>query len=259
MDRENVPPWTAPDVPSDAPPSFARDGAGALVAVATYNERENLPQLVDRIFQFLPRAHLLVVDDGSPDGTGDWVDERAAADPRVRCLHRAGKLGLGTATIAGLRHALQNGYACAITMDADFSHDPRHLPELMETLARGADVAIGSRYVDGGRIEGWPWQRRWISRCVNGFARRWLRLPVRDTSGAYRAYRAEILRRVALETVRAKGYAVFEELLFVLRRAGARFEEVPITFVDRQFGQSKVSWREAVRSLWHLVTLPFRR
>jgi dolichol-phosphate mannosyltransferase len=177
----------------------------------------------------------------------------------VRCLHRAGKLGLGTATIAGLRHALQNGYACAITMDADFSHDPRHLPELMEALARGADVAIGSRYVDGGRIEGWPWQRRWISRCVNGFARRWLRLPVRDTSGAYRAYRAEILRRVALETVRAKGYAVFEELLFVLRRAGARFEEVPITFVDRQFGQSKVSWREAVRSLWHLVTLPFRR
>ena len=240
-------------------PSFTRHGAGTLVVVATYNERENLPQLVERIFQFAPQAHLLVVDDNSPDGTGAWVDARSAEDTRVRCLHRAGKLGLGTATIVGLRYALHHGYACVITMDADFSHDPRHLTELLESLAAGADVAIGSRYVAGGRVEGWPWPRRWMSRGVNGFARHWLRLPVRDTSGAFRAYRTDILRRVELQQVRAKGYAVFEELLFVLRRSGARFREVPITFVDRQFGQSKVSPGEAVRSLWHLVTLPLRR
>jgi dolichol-phosphate mannosyltransferase len=230
-----------------------------LIAVATYNEIENLPALVEAIFHQLPDAHILVVDDQSPDGTGAWCDRYAATDPRLQCLHRAGKLGLGSATIAGLRHAVDHGYRYVVTMDADLSHDPRDLPRLLEAMeadpAAPLDVAIGSRYVPGGGVEGWPLRRRWMSRAINRFARWWLRLPVLDTSGAFRCYRTEALARLDLGRFRSRGYSVFEELLWQLARHGARMAELPITFVDRRHGQSKITLREAVRSLAQIISL----
>lgn len=230
-----------------------------LVTLATYNEIENLPRLVDAIFAAVPQVELLVIDDNSPDGTGRWCDERAATDPRVHCLHRAGKLGLGTATIAGLQYGIDHGYDQVLNMDADFSHHPRHLPALLAAMEPPAgprpDVAIGSRYVPGGGIEGWPWKRHLMSRGVNAYARTLLRLPVRDTSGAFRCYRTEILRRLDFGRVVSRGYSFQEEILWHLRRAGARFVEVPITFADRERGQSKINSREAYAALWILLRL----
>src|SRR3990170_2264451 len=158
-----------------------------LVALATYNEIENLPRLTEEILRVLPTADLLVVDDNSPDGSGRWCDERAASEPRLSCLHRAGKLGLGSATLDAIRYAVAHDYDVIVTMDADWSHDPAHLPELVAATAH-ADVAIGSRYVEGGAIEGWPRHRRLLSRAMNRLSRPMLRLPIQDTSGAFRAY-----------------------------------------------------------------------
>jgi dolichol-phosphate mannosyltransferase len=226
-----------------------------LVILATYNEINNLPGLVDAIEQVLPHADVLVIDDNSPDGTGRWCDDRTAADSRLKCVHRAGKLGLGTATIVGLRHAIENDYELAVTMDADWSHDPQFLPAIVAATER-ADVAIGSRYCAGGAIEGWPLHRRLMSSCMNGLTRRMLRLPVRDASGAFRAYRVAALKRINLEDVRATGYAYLEEMLWDLDQAGATFVEIPITFRDRRAGSSKVSLGEAkakVSTLWRLA------
>lgn len=225
-----------------------------LVALATYNEVENLPGLVDAILRVLPTADLLVVDDNSPDGSGRWCDQRAASEPRLQCLHRAGKLGLGSATLEAIRWAIAHDYDVIVTMDADWSHDPAHLPELVAATAH-ADVAIGSRYVAGGKIEGWPRVRRLLSRGLNRFSRVLLRLPVQDTSGAYRAYRVAKLREVELDEVRAVGYAYLEEILWHLAQADAVFAEVPITFRQRRAGRSKVNLREAAGKLATLVRL----
>lgn len=219
-----------------------------LVVIATYDEIDNLPQLVEAILGLGLELELLVIDDNSPDGTGRWVDERAATEPRLQCLHRAGKLGLGTATLAGLRHALEHNFDFALTLDADFSHPPSRVPALLTGMDGGpqpVDVMIGSRYVKGGGIDGWPWMRRVMSLSVNGFARFMLGLPVRDCSGAFRCYRTDVLRRIDLNDVRATGYAYLEELLWRLHRAGARFAETPITFTDRTRGKSKITWQEA--------------
>jgi dolichol-phosphate mannosyltransferase len=230
-----------------------------LIIVSTYNEIENLPGLVDAILHELPDCHVLVIDDNSPDGTGRWCDQRAATELRLRCLHRPGKQGLGTATVAGLRYGLDHGYPLLITMDADWSHDPRYLPQLvdgMQTPSGGAvDVLIGSRYVPGGGVRGWPLRRRLMSRAINAFSRWWLGLDVHDTSGALRCYRSDCLRRLDLSRVRSEGYSVFEELLWRLTRAGARCAELPIVFTDRDRGVSKISLREALRSLLQLVRL----
>ena len=228
-----------------------------LVALPTYNEIENLPGLVDEIFRVLPEADVLVVDDNSPDGTGRWCDQRAAVEPRIRCLHRAGKLGLGSATNDALRTAIDGGYDLVVTMDADGSHAPAHLPALIAATAR-ADVAIGSRYTPGGAIDGWPWYRRLLSRLLNGLSRGLLRVPVRDTSGALRVYRVAKLRDVPLARVRSSGYAYLEELLWLLDRAGATFAEVPITFHARQAGRSKINLREVVGKLATLARLGWR-
>jgi len=233
-----------------------------LVAVATYNEIDNLPRLVDAIFRQLPDAELLVVDDNSPDGTGRWCDERAETEPRLRCLHRSGKLGLGTATIAAMRYAIEHGYAYLLTLDADFSHPPERIPALMAGMTgqggEPADVMIGSRYVAGGAIRGWPRRRRLMSRAVNLYARLLLGLAVRDCSGAFRCYRTSLLRRLDLAAVRSRGYSFFEEILWHLKRAGARMAETPITFVDRQHGSSKINRREVVSALWILFRLGVR-
>jgi dolichol-phosphate mannosyltransferase len=227
-----------------------------LVALATYNEIENLPTLVDEILRVLPAADVLVVDDNSPDGTGRWCDERATQEPRLRCLHRPGKQGLGSATLAAARYAMDHDYDLFVTLDADWSHDPAHLPELIRATEH-SDVAIGSRYCPDGRIEGWPWQRRFLSRWVNRLSLVLLRLPVRDSSGAFRAYRVAKLRDVGRDNIQASGYAYLEEILWHLHRAGATFTEVPITFHERRAGRSKINLREAFSKLTTLLRLPF--
>ena len=229
-----------------------------LVALATYNEIENLPGLVDAILKVLPDIEILVIDDNSPDGTGRWCDEQSGNNGRLHCLHRPGKQGLGSATLAGVRWALEHDYDLFVTMDADWSHDPRHLPELIRATDT-ADVAIGSRYCSGGAIEGWPLPRRIMSRAMNTLSRSMLRLPVRDSSGAFRAYRTSALRQIDLAKVEATGYAYLEEILWHLHRAGASFAEVPITFREHRAGQSKISIREAFGKLQTLVRLATKR
>ena len=228
--------------------------ARTLVALATYNEIENLPSLVAEVLRVLPEADVLVVDDNSPDGTGKWCDEQSQVEPRLHCIHRSGKLGLGTATLAAARFAIERDYEIFVTLDADWSHDPKHLAELLSTL-HNADVAIGSRYCSGGEIEGWPMSRRVMSRWVNGLTHLLLRLPVRDASGAFRAYRVAKLRDVRLNDIRATGYSYLEELLWHLHRAGATFAEVPITFRERRAGASKISFREAWGKLGTIIRL----
>jgi dolichol-phosphate mannosyltransferase len=230
-----------------------------LVVVATYNEIENLPSLVDEIFRYLPAADLLVVDDNSPDGTGQWCDDRASADPRLHCLHRAGKLGLGTALIAAMKYALANGYAYVLTMDADFSHQPKCLPALSAGMnpenGPRVDVMIGSRYIPGGGVEGWPLKRHFMSRGVNLYARWLLGLTPKDCSGNYRCYRAETLARLDFDQVLSRGYSLQEEVLWRLKRVGARFGETPIVFVERQRGKSKIDLKEAVSALRIIFSL----
>jgi dolichol-phosphate mannosyltransferase len=230
--------------------------------VATYNEIENLPRLVEEIFQQLPEADLLVIDDNSPDGTGQWCEQRAAEDARVHCLHREGKLGLGTAIIAGMRYGIEHGYRYVLNMDADFSHPPRYLPDLLAGMepqeGPAVDVMIGSRYVPGGGVEGWPLRRHVMSRGVNLYARWLLGLKPKDCSGAFRCYRTELLARLDFDAVRSRGYSFQEEILWHLKRLGARFGETPIVFVDRQQGASKIDARESGAALWVILRLGVR-
>jgi dolichol-phosphate mannosyltransferase len=232
-----------------------RNADKTLITIATYNEVENLPRLVDEVFLYAPQADLLVIDDNSPDGTGQWCDERARQDPRVRCLHRAGKLGLGSATIAGMQHAIEHGYRQMLNMDADFSHDPKYLPDLLAGMEKGVDVMIGSRYVSGGGIEGWPLKRHLMSRGVNLYSRWLLGLKPRDCSGAYRCYRTSLLAKVDFNSIRSRGYSFQEEILWHLKRLGARFGETPITFVDRVRGSSKINSKEAKTALRIILAL----
>ena len=223
-------------------------GARVLVAMATYNERDNLAPLLDEIHAALPAADVLVIDDNSPDGTGALADDRAARDRRIHVLHRAGKLGLGTAILTGMRYALAHDYELFINMDADFSHHPRYLPALLAGMQRH-DVMIGSRYVPGGGTVHWPLSRRFMSAAVNILVRLLLRIRARDTSGGYRCYRVALLRRADLSHLLSYGYSFQEEVLYRLIRAGARVGETPILFEDRRAGASKVNPREVVRSL----------
>ena len=225
-----------------------------LITIATYNEIENLPPLVEEIFTIAPRVDLLVIDDNSPDGTGKWCDQRAATDPRIRCVHRSGKLGLGTATIAGMKYAIEHGYDLVLNMDADFSHHPRYIPALLAGMEQ-ADVMIGSRYVAGGGVKDWPLKRKLMSWGVNTYARLLLGLSPRDCSGAFRCYSVELLKRIDFDSIRSRGYSFQEEILWVLKRAGARFGETPILFADRERGQSKINGREALAALWIIFRL----
>jgi dolichol-phosphate mannosyltransferase len=219
-----------------------------LVSTATYNERDNLQPLVTEILKVMPGAEVLVIDDNSPDGTGRLADELAAADPRVHVLHRAGKLGLGSAILAGMRFAMDQGYDLYVNMDADFSHHPRYLPNMIAGMAKN-DVMIGSRYIRGGGTENWPLVRRAISMSVNTLTRILMRLPARDTSGGYRCYRVSKLREVRFDRMISRGYSFQQEFLYRCRQAGCRIGETPIIFADRRAGTTKVNTREAVRSL----------
>jgi len=233
--------------------------ARTLVAIATYNERENLAPLVQAILAHrIPDLGILVVDDASPDGTGQLADQLAAEHPQVAVLHRHGKLGLGTAHVAAMRFAAERGCDHLLTMDADFSHDPRYLPDL---LARKdtCDLVIGSRYVPGGGVRNWGLARRLMSWGANTYVRLGLGLKPRDSSGAYRCYRVSTLRRVDLEGVVATGYAFQEEILYRLQLLGARIEEVPILFEDRRRGQTKMSLREIAGLFLTVLRLRWRR
>ncbi|QDV50487.1 polyprenol monophosphomannose synthase [Gimesia fumaroli] len=225
-----------------------------LVTLCTYNERENLELLIPEIHNFLPEAHILVIDDNSPDGTGEYAKELGQADSRIHSIHRTGKLGLGTATIAGFRYAIENKYDLVLNLDADFSHPPRFMPDLVEAT-READVAIGSRYVPGGKIEGWGPKRYFMSGAINWYARLLLRLKSRDCSGSFRCYRVPKLAEIDFDLLRAKGYAFQEEILYRCRRVGCTFKEVPFTFEERRFGSSKINMGEAFSALWVMFVL----
>jgi dolichol-phosphate mannosyltransferase len=247
---------TASPVPSRLD-SAAAQGSGAWVVLPTYNEAENLAGIAAAILGALPGATLLVVDDGSPDGTGEIADGMAAADPRVRVLHRAAKAGLGRAYLAGFRVALDGGAGLLIQMDADWSHDPAALPSLLGPLQAGdADLVIGSRYTPGGGVVDWGFLRRFVSRGGSLFAKLVLRLPASDLTGGFKAWRAETLAAVDFAGVHAGGYVFQVEMTYRADRGGARIREVPITFRDRRVGQSKMSRRIVAEAL--IVVLQLR-
>ncbi len=223
---------------------------GPWIVLPTYNEADNLEPIAAAILSALPDATVLIVDDGSPDGTGQIADRLAAADPRVRVLHRAAKAGLGRAYLAGFRVALDGGASSVLQMDADWSHDPTALPGLLAPLVDGsADLVIGSRYVPGGGVVDWGLARRVISRGGSLFAKLVLGLPARDLTGGFKAWRAATLAAIDFEGVHAGGYVFQIEMTYRATRQGARVREVPITFRDRRVGQSKMSRRIVVEAL----------
>ncbi len=231
---------------------------GPWVVLPTYNEADNLEPIAAAILSALPDATLLVVDDGSPDGTGQIADRVAVADARVRVLHRAAKAGLGRAYLAGFRVALDGGASFVLQMDADWSHDPASLPGLLAPLADGsADLVIGSRYAPGGGVVDWGIARRVISRGGSLFAKLVLGLPARDLTGGFKAWRAETLAAIDFEGVHAGGYVFQIEMTYRATRQGARVREVPITFRDRRVGQSKMSRRIVVEALVVVCQLRF--
>lgn len=219
-----------------------------LVSLATYNERGNLEQLVREIQAAAPSADVLIIDDNSPDGTGQLADDMAKADPRIHVVHRAGKLGLGTAILAAMNYAMEQNYDYLVNMDADFSHHPRYLPAILAGM-KDKDVMIGSRYVEGGGTEHWPLKRRLMSKGVGMLVRVLMRIPAKDTSGAYRCYRVSKLREAQLDKVISRGYSFQQEVLYRCRKAGCRIGETPILFENRRAGASKVNMKEAVRSI----------
>ncbi len=232
----------------------------ALVCLPTYNERDNVGPMVEAILGAAPVADVLVIDDDSPDGTGEVADALAAANRRVQVLHRARKEGLGKAYLAGFAWALERGYRLVLEMDADFSHDPRHLPALLAAAER-ADLVLGSRYVPGGGIENWGLGRRLLSRGGSLYARLILGIHIRDLTGGFKCFRREVLEAVDLPTVECSGYAFQIELTWRALRKGFRVVEVPIVFSDRRVGQSKMSRRivlEAVRKVWSIRFSGFR-
>jgi dolichol-phosphate mannosyltransferase len=225
-----------------------------LVIVPTYNESRNLPQIVPAILEQDRRLHVLVVDDNSPDGTGQLADGLAAADPRVHVLHRAAKEGLGRAYIAGFRWALERDYQAMFEMDADFSHDPSFLPGFLSALEE-TDLVIGSRYKTGVNVINWPISRLLLSLGANWYARIITGLPLTDATGGFKCFRREVLERINLAQVASNGYAFQIEMSFRAWRKGFRLKEVPIVFTDRVEGHSKMSRRivrEAVWMVWWL-------
>jgi len=228
-----------------------------LVSLATYNEAGNVAALIAEIHKFLPQSDVLVIDDNSPDGTWKIVEDLGAADPRVKLLKRPGKLGLGTATLAAMKYAMDHGYDYLQNMDADFSHPPRYLPGILAGMSK-YDVMIGSRYVKGGGTENWPVARKVISQSVNMMVRFLFRMPVKDASGAYRCYRVSKLREVRLDRVKSRGYSFQQEVLFRCHKAGCKLGEYPIIFENRRAGASKVNRKEAMRSISMILYLGLR-
>jgi dolichol-phosphate mannosyltransferase len=230
-------------------------GDKSIIVVPTYNERANLEAFVAALRGAAPLADLLIVDDNSPDGTGALADELAARDAHVKVLHRPGKMGLGTAYVEGFQYGLAGGYQRFFEMDADFSHDPAHLPAFFAALDAGADVALGSRNIPGGAVEGWGLGRHVISKGGSLYARVILGVAVRDLTTGYKAFTRRALESIGLSGVRSNGYSFQIEMTYRAILAGLRVVEVPITFVDRRVGQSKMDRRifaEAIGVVWRL-------
>ena len=234
------------------------NAARACVVLPTYDERENVAAIVPAILAASPELDVLVVDDGSPDGTGALAQELAGREPRVRVLHRQRKEGLGRAYLAGFEVALGAGYGRILEMDADFSHDPSRLPALLAT-SRDADLVLGSRYVPGGGTRNWGLGRRLLSRGGSLYARLILGVPVRDLTGGFKCFRREVLERIDLRSVTSAGYAFQIELTYRAIRRGFKVMEVPITFVDRRVGKSKMSRRIVAEALWMVWKIRFDR
>ncbi|MET0915185.1 MAG: polyprenol monophosphomannose synthase [Jiangellaceae bacterium] len=223
-----------------------------LVVMPTYNEAATVRKVVERVRAAVPAADVLIVDDSSPDGTGEIADSLAQLDSHVQTLHRARKEGLGKAYVAGFRWGLERDFDTLVEMDADGSHQPEELPNLLAAL-RDADVVLGSRYVAGGRVVDWPWRRELLSRGGNTYSRIALGVPLRDTTGGYRAYRASALRRLELATVASAGYCFQVDLAWRAVRSGLRVAEVPITFVERTEGASKMTGAIVREALWQVT------
>ena len=229
----------------------------------TYNEAQNVDAIVAASGDVLARAapsgfRILIVDDGSPDGTGELADRLAARHSWVQVLHRAEKNGIGPAYLAGFRHALDRGAAYLLEMDSDFSHDPADLARLLEAVYGGADLALGSRYVPGGGVSDWGLLRRLVSEGGSTYARLVLGLSVRDLTGGFKCFRREVLEAIHFDRVRSRGYAFQVELTYRAVQAGFRVVEVPIVFRDRRHGTSKMSWRIAAEAMWLVPRLRFR-
>jgi dolichol-phosphate mannosyltransferase len=233
------------------------------LVLPTYNEAENVRQIVSAAGAVLSQAapegfRVLIVDDGSPDGTGEIADELAAEHGWVSVLHRSEKGGIGPAYLAGFAHALAHGAGYVMEMDSDFSHDPADLARLLEAVRDGADLALGSRYVRGGGVRNWGLLRRFVSEGGSTYARIVLGLQVKDLTGGFKCFRREVLERIHFDSVRSRGYAFQVELTYRAVQAGFRVVEVPIVFRDRERGQSKMSWRIAAEAIWLVPLLRFR-
>lgn len=224
----------------------------ALVIIPTYNEAENIMAIVSRVRASVPEAEILIADDNSPDGTGKLADELAAEDDHVHVLHRKGKEGLGAAYLAGFRWGIEHGYGVLVEMDADGSHRPEELPRLLTAL-KSADLVLGSRWVPGGRVVNWPKSREFLSRGGSTYSRLLLGVPIRDVTGGFRAFRRETLEGLGLEDVASQGYCFQVDLARRAVAAGFRVIEVPITFVEREHGDSKMSRDIVVEALWRVT------
>ena len=233
-------------------PSAGTSASRIVIVMPTYNERQNLESIAARVRAALPAADLLVVDDNSPDGTGDLADKLAEADPHVQVMHRTVKAGLGKAYIAGFGWALERGYDVIVEMDADGSHQPEHLPSLVAAVDH-ADLSIGSRWIPGGRVVNWPKTREALSRSANIYTRIMLGLGVRDATAGFRAYRAATLRTISLDQVESTGYCFQIDLTLRVADAGLRIIEVPITFVEREHGASKMSNKIIGEAFWRVA------
>jgi dolichol-phosphate mannosyltransferase len=236
--------------------------SGTWLVLPTYNEAENIEAIVEASLDALARTgehHVLIVDDNSPDGTGRIADDLAAAHERVSVLHRPGKQGLGRAYIAGFEHALAHGAERVMEMDSDFSHDPADIPRLVQATRDGADLALGSRYIEGGGVENWGLSRRFVSRGGCLYAQAILRVPVRDLTGGFKCFRREVLEAIGIEELHADGYGFQIELTYRALKAGFKVREVPITFRERRAGASKMSAWIAVEAVWKVPALKLRR
>ncbi len=211
-----------------------------LIIIPTYNELESLPPLLKEIFSYAPLTDILIIDDNSPDGTGEMVDRMSETDRRIHVLHRVGKLGLGTAYIAGFKYAINHAYDVVFEMDADFSHNPLYLPDFLDKI-QDADLVIGSRYIKGGSTPNWSRRRRLISGCGNLFAQFVLQMPVHDCTAGYRCYRRNVLEKIGLDTIESQGYGFQVEMAYRVQTLGFKIVETPIIFTDRQIGTSKMS------------------
>ena len=229
-----------------------------LITLCTYNEVDNLRGLIPELLSLVPTANILVIDDNSPDGTGALVAEIAKRDDRVRLLSRPGKQGLGTATLAGFRDAIEHNYELLVNMDADFSHGPKYVP-LLIAQAADFDVVIASRYMPGGGVAGWTFRRKLMSQTINFWARFWLGLKTADNSGSFRCFRVARLAEVDWDLTLARGYAFQEEILYRCRQVGCRMTEVPFIFEDRRYGVTKINLKECVVAVWVIFLLGLQR